>query len=95
MQYANILIIGGGPAGLSTAGALKHVGLEAVILDKGERIGESWAQRYDRLHLHTERNFSGLAHFPIARQFDKYLAKDEFARVPSAVCGPFSTQLAR
>lgn len=79
MQYADILVIGGGPAGLSTAGALKHVGRDTVILDKGHYIGSSWAKRYDRLHLHTERRFSGLAHYPIARQYGKYLAKDRFA----------------
>jgi flavin-dependent dehydrogenase len=33
--------VGGGPAGLSTAGALKAIGLEAVVIDKDEHIGGS------------------------------------------------------
>ncbi len=45
MPEANILIVGGGPAGLTTAGALKEAGHEAVILDRGERVGQSWEQR--------------------------------------------------
>jgi putative flavoprotein involved in K+ transport len=79
MPDVEILIVGGGPAGLTTAGALKQIGLEAIILDAGERIGQSWDQRYQRLHLHTVREYSGLAHFPIPRSYPKYLSKDQYA----------------
>ncbi len=79
MPDAKILIVGGGPAGLSAAGALKQVGLEATILDGGQRIGQSWERRYDRLHLHTVRAYSGLAHFPIPAAFPKYMSKDQYA----------------
>ena len=80
MPDTGILIVGGGPAGLTTAGALKQAGLEAIILDSGERIGQSWEQRYSRLHLHTVRSYSGLAHFPIPHTYPKYLSKDQYAR---------------
>jgi len=80
MPDAEIVIVGGGPAGLSTAGALKSIGLEAVVLDKDDRIGGSWARRYERLHLHTVRAFSGLAHFPIPGHFPKYIPKDMYAQ---------------
>jgi cation diffusion facilitator CzcD-associated flavoprotein CzcO len=75
----NVLIVGGGPAGLTTAGALKQAGIESTILDSGERIGQSWERRYSRLHLHTVRAYSGLAHFPIPRTYPKYLSKDQYA----------------
>lgn len=79
MPETEILIVGGGPAGLTTAGALKQAGFESTILDSGERIGQSWEQRYDRLHLHTVRAYSGLAHFPIPRTYPKYVSKDQYA----------------
>src|SRR5262245_1767047 len=79
MPDAEIVIVGGGPAGLTTAGALKTAGLEAVVLDKDDRIGGSWARRYERLHLHTVRPFSGLAYYPIPRGFPKYMSKDQYA----------------
>ena len=79
MPDADILIVGGGPAGLSTAGALKQAGLEATILDGGERVGQSWEERYDRLHLHTVRAYSGLAHFAIPPTYPQYLSKDQYA----------------
>jgi putative flavoprotein involved in K+ transport len=75
-----IVIVGGGPAGLSTAGALKNVGLNAVVFDRDDRVGGSWMRRYDRLHLHTIRRFSGLAHFPIPATYPKYIPKDLYAR---------------
>ncbi|HVN55023.1 MAG TPA: NAD(P)/FAD-dependent oxidoreductase [Anaerolineaceae bacterium] len=80
MPAAPILIVGGGPAGLTTAGALKQIGLDSVILDWSERVGQSWEQRYDRLHLHTVRAYSGLAHFPIPRSYPQYLSKDQYAQ---------------
>jgi cation diffusion facilitator CzcD-associated flavoprotein CzcO len=79
MPETEILIIGGGPAGLTTAGALKQAGLDSTILDRGERIGQSWEQRYDRLHLHTVRAYSGLAHYPIPGTYPKYVSKDAYA----------------
>ena len=79
MPEAGIIIVGGGPAGLTTAGALKKVGVESVILDRGERIGQSWEERYDRLHLHTVKAFSGLAHYPIPRAYPNYLSKNQYA----------------
>ncbi len=79
MADAGVIIVGGGPAGLTTAGALKQVGIESIILDQGDHIGQSWEQRYDRLHLHTVRAYSGLAHFPIPRAYPKYLSKDQYA----------------
>jgi cation diffusion facilitator CzcD-associated flavoprotein CzcO len=76
---AEVVIVGAGPAGLSTAGALKRRGTNAVVLDKSSAVGESWSRRYDRLHLHTIRPFSGLAYFPIPGSYPKYLSRDEYA----------------
>jgi cation diffusion facilitator CzcD-associated flavoprotein CzcO len=79
MPETEIVIIGGGPAGLTSAGALKQAGLEAILLEQGERAGQSWEQRYDRLHLHTVRAYSGLAHFPIPSSYPNYLSKEQYA----------------
>lgn len=79
MPETGVLIIGGGASGLSTAGALNQAGMGSTILDSGENIGQSWEQRYERLHLHTIRSFSGMAHFPIPHTYPKYLSKDQYA----------------
>jgi len=72
-----VLIVGGGAAGLSAAGALAARGVGAVVLEQDPEIGGTWARRYDRLHLHTTRRFSGLAHYPIPRRYPTYLSRDD------------------
>src|SRR5204863_5284492 len=70
--------VGGGASGLTAAAALKKRGVEAVVLEQDPRIGGTWSRRYDRLHLHTVRGFSGLAHFGIPRRYPAYLSRDQF-----------------
>jgi cation diffusion facilitator CzcD-associated flavoprotein CzcO len=79
MPVVDILIVGAGPAGLSAAGALKKIGLDATVLDQGDCLGGSGLRRYDRLRLHTVRAFSGLAHFPIPRHFPQYIPKNQYS----------------
>lgn len=76
---AHVIIIGGGAAGLSAAGALKSVGVESLVLDKKHAVGASWSERYDALHLHTVRRYSGLAYYPIPKKYPRYMTKDQFA----------------
>ena len=75
-----VIVVGAGPAGLSTAGALARLGIGSTVLERDPEVGARWAERYDRLRLHTIRRFSGLAHHPLARELGRYVAKDEFAR---------------
>ena len=64
----------------SSAGALARLGIRAIVLERDAEVGARWAERYDRLRLHTIRRFSGLAHHPLPRELPRYVAKDEFAR---------------
>jgi putative flavoprotein involved in K+ transport len=75
---ANVAVVGAGAAGLSAAAALKRAGIDATVLEQDARIGGTWSRRYDRLHLHTVRGFSGLAHFGIPRRYPAYLSRDQF-----------------
>src|SRR5207253_6672729 len=78
-EAPQVVIVGAGAAGLSVGGALTRLGIEPAILDKDDRIGGSWSRRYERLHLHTVRRFSGLAHHPIPRAYPRYVPKDRYA----------------
>jgi cation diffusion facilitator CzcD-associated flavoprotein CzcO len=78
MPESTVVIVGGGASGLSAAGALQRRGIKSVILEEDKELGGTWSRRYDRLHLHTVRGFSGLAHYSIPRRYSKYLARDEF-----------------
>lgn len=59
-MHTDVLIIGGGQAGLAAAYFLAKRKKSYVILDKGKAVGEVWEQRYDSLQLFTPRNYSRL-----------------------------------
>ena len=79
-ERADVAIVGGGPAGLSVAGALGRLGRTAIVLERDDHVGMRWERRYDGLHLHTVRRCSGLAHLPIPRAQGRYVSKDGYAR---------------
>ncbi|MEQ1857313.1 MAG: NAD(P)/FAD-dependent oxidoreductase [Longimicrobiales bacterium] len=54
------VVIGGGPAGLAVSRELTVRSVDHVVVERGETVGESWANAYDSLRLHTGRHLSGL-----------------------------------
>lgn len=93
MREAQVVIVGGGPSGLSTAGALRAAGVQSVVLDRDDRIGGSWLRRYERLHLHTVSRLSGLAHYPIPKHYPKYVSKDQYAEYLQSYADHFGLQV--
>src|SRR5436190_2424839 len=76
------VVIGGGQAGLSAGYFLKRDGQQFVILDNGERIGDSWRARWDSLRLYSPASRDGLpgkafpaprASYPTAGEMADYL----------------------
>jgi putative flavoprotein involved in K+ transport len=74
---STVVVVGGGASGLSAAAALVRRGVDAIVLEQDATLGGTWARRYERLHLHTVRRFSGLAHFPIPKRYPTYLSRDD------------------
>jgi cation diffusion facilitator CzcD-associated flavoprotein CzcO len=79
MTENEVLVLGAGPAGLAVAGCLVTRGVPTSMLDAGAAVGDSWRQRYDRLHLHTPRIQSGLPGLRPPRSGGRWLAKDDYA----------------
>ncbi|MFM9446094.1 flavin-containing monooxygenase [Streptomyces acidiscabies] len=75
-----VYIIGGGPGGLAAAYTLKQKGIRAVVLEKADRVGDSWRRHYDRLHLHTTRRLSALPGLPMPRKFGRWVARADVVR---------------
>ena len=49
-----VLVVGGGQAGLGIAARLGALGVDTLVVDRHERIGDNWRQRYHSLTLHNE-----------------------------------------
>ncbi len=77
METLEIVVVGGGSAGLATAALLRGRGLSPVVLEAGPEPGAAWRERYDRLRLHTPRLLSGLPGMRIPRRFGRWVARDD------------------
>lgn len=71
------IVVGGGPAGLAVGACLKRRGLEATILERSERIGDSWARHYPTLRMHTTRGRSALPFYPFPDRGPRYPSRDD------------------
>ena len=66
-NLCTVLVVGAGAAGLGTAAELRRLGIDVVVLERGDAPGTAWRERYDGLRLHTIRRLSGLPGAPIPR----------------------------
>ncbi|MEU5115582.1 NAD(P)/FAD-dependent oxidoreductase [Streptomyces longwoodensis] len=77
---APTIVIGAGPHGLAAAALLNRSGEPTVILERSDRVGASWAQRYDHLRLHTTPGMSKLPGLPVPRQAGPWVSRDDYVR---------------
>ncbi|SHM47520.1 flavin-containing monooxygenase [Gracilibacillus kekensis] len=80
MNQYKVIIVGAGQAGIAMGYYLMRENISFVILDKKERVGDSWRNRYDSLVLFTPRNYSSLPGLNMKGAPDKYPTKDEIAK---------------
>ena len=72
-----IVIVGAGPSGLAVVASLRARGLDAVILDRGEGVGQSWRDHYRRLHLHTPKQLSHLPGLRFGADLPQYPSRQQ------------------
>jgi putative flavoprotein involved in K+ transport len=77
MERIETVIIGAGQAGLATGYHLKKRGRPFVILEAGERVGDSWRTRWDSLRLFTPAKYDGLPGFKFPAPGWSFPTKDE------------------
>ena len=57
---SDVVVVGGGQAGLAAARCLKRRGVDATVLDASPRVGVSWRNRYESLKLFTPAQYDSL-----------------------------------
>lgn len=72
IEQQAVTIIGAGPAGLAMAACLTQRGIPFIVLEQTDQIASSWYRHYDRLHLHTDKDHSGLPFMPFAADAPRY-----------------------
>lgn len=58
LQNPKVVVIGAGQAGLSAAARLENLGIETLVIERRERVGDGWRSRYKSLNLNTPSTFS-------------------------------------
>ncbi len=77
MSESQVIVIGAGPAGLSTALALKDEGIESVVFDRAPEVASSWRARYDRLRLNSPARMSHLPGRRFAKGTETFPGRDD------------------
>ncbi|XRM48097.1 hypothetical protein ABZX51_011038 [Aspergillus tubingensis] len=67
-----ILIIGGGQNGLALAARCKALGMDSLIIERSEEIGDVWKKRYEYLSLHFPHWADDLPYFPYPKLWPTY-----------------------
>ena len=75
----DVLVVGGGQAGLTIAARLKQLQIDTLIVDRQPRIGDNWRKRYHALTLHNQVHVNHLPYMPFPPNWPVYIPKDKLA----------------
>ena len=76
----DVVVIGGGQAGLATAWHLARHGLDHVVLEAAGELGHSWRSRWESLRLFTPAEYDGLPGMAFPASAGTYPGRDDVAR---------------
>ena len=74
-----VLIVGGGHAGCTSAAELGRLGIDTLVVDVEKRVGDNWRLRYHSLKLHNRTPINHFPHMPFPETFPAYIPKDKLA----------------
>ncbi len=74
-----VLVVGGGQAGLTAAARLGQLQVDTLVVDREQRVGDNWRNRYHALVLHNQTHVNHLPYMPFPPTWPAYLPKDKVA----------------
>jgi putative flavoprotein involved in K+ transport len=75
----DVVVVGGGQAGLAMAWYLTQQGLRFVVLEAGPEVGHVWRSRWDSLKLFTPSQYDALPGMAFPAPADTYPTKEPVA----------------
>jgi len=78
-ERVDVVVIGGGQAGLAIGYHLARRGLRFVILEAHARVGDSWRTRWDSLRVFTPARWDALPGLPFPAPPRSFPSKDQMA----------------
>jgi len=74
-----VLVLGAGQGGLAVAARLQQFDIDTLVIDREQRVGDNWRNRYQSLMLHNQIWANHLPYLPFPASWPAYLSKDEMA----------------
>jgi putative flavoprotein involved in K+ transport len=75
----DVIVVGGGQAGLAVAWHLCRLGLRFVVLEAATEVGHSWRSRWDSLRLFSPAQYDALPGMAFPAPADTYPGKEAVA----------------
>ena len=74
-----VLIVGGGQSGLILAARLGLMGVDVLVVERNNRVGDNWRHRYHSLTLHNEVWANAMPYMPFPPNWPTFVPKDKLA----------------
>ena len=72
-----VVVIGGGQGGIALGARLRQLDVPTIIIERNERAGDSWRNRYKSLCLHDPIWYDHLPYLPFPKNWPVFSPKDK------------------
>ena len=75
----DVVIVGAGQSGLMLGARLQQLNISTLLIEKTDRVGDVWRNRYRSLKLHNDLCMNHFPYMPFPETWPVYLPKDKVA----------------
>lgn len=72
-----VVVIGAGHCGLEVSAELGQFGVDTLLIERNDRVGDNWRQRYHSLVMHDPVHSNHMPYLPFPANWPTFTAKDK------------------